>query len=250
MKNYSEKFLAAADKHTRRGAFFPEDTASEGLALIEAKHGDLKLYLMVDPNENRIADARYFTYGGKESNAIGETLCSVVQGKTIDEIGFVSGEQIEKMLRDDPDVPSAPHETLKYFDAVPALIKSVEEKYGAAQLAAIAKNNLREKDTSAPPSNTKITENEKQWLILDKEEQIKRIEKVINDEIRPFLNFDGGDLDVLDVEKGTEVIIEYQGACGSCASSSTTTLYSIEEILRSKLFSGIRVIPSNQNMYL
>ena len=40
-----------------------------------------------------------------------------------------------------------------------------------------------------------------------------------------------------------DIYIRYLGACSGCASSSTGTLFAIENILKEKLDSNIRVLP-------
>ena len=40
-----------------------------------------------------------------------------------------------------------------------------------------------------------------------------------------------------------DIYIRYLGACSGCASSSTGTLFAIENILKEKLDEGIRVLP-------
>ncbi len=74
----------------------------------------------------------------------------------------------------------------------------------------------------------------------------KLIEKVLDEQIRPMLMMDGGNLELLDIkEEGdeTHVFIRYMGACSGCASSSTGTLYAIEAVLRRELDVNIRVLP-------
>lgn len=78
-------------------------------------------------------------------------------------------------------------------------------------------------------------------------QKIKAIEGVIDENIRPMLVMDGGNLDIVDVREeeqgGTVVYIRYLGACVGCASSSTGTLYAIESVLKQKLDVSIRVLP-------
>ncbi|MEA3417827.1 MAG: iron-sulfur cluster assembly scaffold protein [Campylobacterota bacterium] len=77
-------------------------------------------------------------------------------------------------------------------------------------------------------------------------QKIKAVDKVIDDNIRQMLIMDGGDMEILDIkENGTniDIYIRYLGACSGCASSSTGTLFAIENILKEKLDEGIRVLP-------
>ena len=77
-------------------------------------------------------------------------------------------------------------------------------------------------------------------------QQLKKVEEVIDENIRQMLIMDGGNLEILDIKPNgdyTDVYIRYLGACSGCASSSTGTLYAIEAILKEKVDESIRVLP-------
>ncbi|ECL9484939.1 iron-sulfur cluster assembly scaffold protein NifU [Campylobacter jejuni] len=77
--------------------------------------------------------------------------------------------------------------------------------------------------------------------------QLKAVESVLDAEIRPMLHNDGGDLEVIDIQKAEgaaiDVYIRYLGACSGCSSGSGATLYAIETILQEELNPNIRVMP-------
>jgi len=60
--------------------------------------------------------------------------------------------------------------------------------------------------------------------------EMHRIEEILDREIRPGLQADGGDLEVLELD-GNILTIKYQGACGGCPSAQMGTLQAIEMIL-------------------
>ena len=60
------------------------------------------------------------------------------------------------------------------------------------------------------------------------------IEEILDRTIRPGLQSDGGDIEVVDF-KNNEVTIIYQGACGGCPSAMMGTLDAIQGILRNEL---------------
>jgi len=77
-------------------------------------------------------------------------------------------------------------------------------------------------------------------------QKIKAIDSVIDESVRQFLVMDGGNMEVIDIKDSDEFIdvyIRYLGACSSCSSSTTGTLYAIEATLKEKLSSKIRVLP-------
>lgn len=77
--------------------------------------------------------------------------------------------------------------------------------------------------------------------------QIKAVESVLDSDVRPMLHHDGGDLEVIDIQKGEngilDVYIRYLGACSGCSSGSGATLYAIENILQEELSPNLRVLP-------
>ncbi|MFI5401559.1 MAG: NifU family protein [Planctomycetota bacterium] len=56
------------------------------------------------------------------------------------------------------------------------------------------------------------------------------------DEIRPYLQGDGGDCELIDCDKADGTIqLRFVGACGGCPSSTATLKMGIENFLREKL---------------
>ncbi len=77
-------------------------------------------------------------------------------------------------------------------------------------------------------------------------QRIHAVDAVIAEYIRPMLVMDGGDMEIVDIKENLpyyDIYIRYLGACGSCASGSTGTLYAIESTLKSKVDENIRVLP-------
>ena len=81
---------------------------------------------------------------------------------------------------------------------------------------------------------------------MDAKQKIAAINKAIDKSIRQFLIMDGGDIEILDVKengKQIDIYVRYLGACSGCASSSTGTLFAIENTLKEELDDQIRVLP-------
>ena len=68
-------------------------------------------------------------------------------------------------------------------------------------------------------------------LSPDDQQRLYMINGLLDEQIRPYLQGDGGDLHVLGLE-GNRLTVHYQGACGSCPSSMSGTLVSIEQLLK------------------
>ncbi len=71
-------------------------------------------------------------------------------------------------------------------------------------------------------------------------QKIALIQKTLDEEIRPILMADGGDVELYDVE-GDTVRVVLQGACGSCSSSLATLKNAIEAKLRERISPNVTV---------
>jgi NFU1 iron-sulfur cluster scaffold homolog, mitochondrial len=78
------------------------------------------------------------------------------------------------------------------------------------------------------------------YTALSREGQKTRIEALLNQHIRPGLQGDGGDLDLVDWDE-QNVVVRYAGACGTCPTSTTGTLTFIEQILHEHLHPKVSV---------
>lgn len=61
--------------------------------------------------------------------------------------------------------------------------------------------------------------------------ELLAVEEILDRTIRPGLQADGGDIQALSYEDHI-LLVKYQGACGTCPSSTTGTLEAIKGILR------------------
>ena len=63
------------------------------------------------------------------------------------------------------------------------------------------------------------------------QERLNKINTLLDEQIRHYLQSDGGDLVVIGL-KDNQLTVHYQGACGTCPSSISGTLNSIENMVR------------------
>ena len=71
--------------------------------------------------------------------------------------------------------------------------------------------------------------------------QLREIEALLDERIRPYLAGDGGWLEIVDLADN-QLSIRYEGACGSCPSSLTGTLLAIENMIREEIDPQISVV--------
>ena len=70
--------------------------------------------------------------------------------------------------------------------------------------------------------------------------ELQEIDAILERTIRPGLQGDGGDVQVMELE-GNSLAIHYEGACGSCPSSAMGTLDAIRHILREEYHPELEV---------
>ncbi|BAY66238.1 Fe-S cluster assembly protein NifU [Calothrix brevissima NIES-22] len=71
-------------------------------------------------------------------------------------------------------------------------------------------------------------------------QKIALIQKILDEEVRPLLIADGGDIELYDVD-GDRVQVVLQGACGSCPSSTATLKVAVEAKLQERVSPSLRV---------
>ncbi|MEO0844390.1 MAG: Fe-S cluster assembly protein NifU [Cyanobacteria bacterium J06643_5] len=108
----------------------------------------------------------------------------------------------------------------------------------------IIENQRNSTFTSETKSNNTNGNNNTNTLVSDKPltpvQKIALIQKVLDEEIRPILIADGGDVELYDVE-GDTIRVILQGACGSCSSSFATLKNAIEAKLKERISNNITV---------
>lgn len=103
-------------------------------------------------------------------------------------------------------------------------------------IIASLKENLNEHD---PKFSVEGDESERRAKLPP---ELREIESILDKTIRPALQGDGGDLDVVSLIDN-ELTVRYQGACGTCPSSTMGTLMAIEGILKEQFDPDITVTP-------
>jgi Fe-S cluster biogenesis protein NfuA len=71
-------------------------------------------------------------------------------------------------------------------------------------------------------------------VIDNKDLLLERIDAALND-IRPFLQVDGGNVEVVDVTNDMTVQIKWLGMCENCSMSAMTMKAGIEQAIKSRI---------------
>lgn len=107
------------------------------------------------------------------------------------------------------------------------IIQSVKSEAVSAEAINTTNNLISTAPQTAPRPLTNV-------------QKIALIQKVLDEEVRPVLIADGGDVELYDVD-GDIVKVLLQGACGSCSSSTATLKIAIEARLRERVSLNIVV---------
>ena len=226
----------------------------------------LKLTIKVE--NNVITDAQFKTFGCASAIASSSALTEMVKGMTIDEAEKITNEDIADYLGGLPKEKM--HCSVMGREALEAAIANhrgvflpmaegevVCECFGVTDLEII--RAIQESDLRSVEEITNFTKagggcgkcedrlrdilqqtveglqvapqkarKEQKMTTLQK---IKKIEKVLEREIKPTLKKDGGDIELIDVD-GDFITVSLRGACAGCQSSRTTLKVYVEKKLR------------------
>jgi NifU-like protein len=217
----------------------------------------LKLMLKIDRETGKIQDAKFQTFGCASAIASSSALTELIKGKTLEEARKITNQEIADYLGGLPDekmhcsvmgqealeaaiarykgeeVTAETHEKIicRCFDvsedkirrvAIENHLTTVEEitnftKAGGGcgacipDIEAILKDIWAMKEVPKPKEPKKLTNLQRIALIQD----------VLEREIRPRLQADGGDLELLDIE-GNKVVIGLRAMCVSCPMGGVT----------------------------
>jgi NifU-like protein len=228
----------------------------------------LKLTLRIDKESGRIVDAKFQTFGCASAIASSSALTELVKGKTLDEALKLSNKDIANFLGGLPDEKMhcsvmgkealeaaiagyrgearilEPGENLvcKCFEVTEDKIRRVilENHLATAEevtnytkagggcgacipdIEALLRDiwSIKKPAAEKPKMTRKLTNLQKIALIQD----------VLEKEIRPRLQADGGDIELLDIE-GNKVIVALRAMCVACPMGGVT-IKGIEEKLR------------------
>lgn len=62
--------------------------------------------------------------------------------------------------------------------------------------------------------------------------------------VRPSLQADGGDIELVDVSEDGVVTVRLQGACSGCPMSQMTLAHGVERVLKDRIPEITRVVPA------
>ena len=198
----------------------------------------VKIYLLVDEEDGLIADAKFQAFGSALLVAALQILCGMVLRKNYDQAARISASLIDKAA--DDGFGSSSYKELNL--ALNALVEACEKCHDIPFAS----------DYAPPVPFSEGFEGEAQYPHFEElsDEQKKSVlDRVIEEDIRPFIELDAGGVEVVKIE-GLKITIAYQGNCTSCYSSIGATLSAIQKLLQAKVNRELSVVPDMSSLTL
>jgi NifU-like protein len=239
----------------------------------------LRLTIQVG-EDDKIVDAKFQTFGCASAIASSSALTEMVKGLTLDEAAKITNQDIanylgglpkEKMHCSVMGMEALEAAIANYRGETPKKAEGeiVCECFGVTDLdieRVVEQNNLTTLEevtdyTKAGGGCGKCHEKIEALLFrimsrkkkeaaerveakpkkLTTLQKIKLIEETIENEIRPALRTDGGDIELVDVD-GDTVSVNLKGTCASCAASQFTLKDFVEQKLKEFVVEGLKVV--------
>jgi NifU-like protein len=209
------------------GELTDADAAAHGCRLIVATHGadaapeHIRLALLVDAG-GVVIDARFRSNAQGELLAAYDTMTELLVGGLLIDAVAITPRRVEAVLRGSDPTPAfeVALDGDKPFFVLTKAMQALEK-----------------------PKDAPTTSDQLPWSEVGLFEKVRRIELVLDQQVRPALASDGGGLDLVDLQ-GDELIVQYHGACGSCSSSIGGTLTFIQDSLNNHLGTVLRITVS------
>ncbi|MFO7784324.1 MAG: Fe-S cluster assembly protein NifU [Thermodesulfobacteriota bacterium] len=249
-----------------------EDASGVGEVGSMACGDALKLSLKVN-DEGRIEDARFQTFGCASAIASASALTELLKGKTVEEAGKITNQEIadylgglpkekmhcsvlgqqalEKALADYRGEPPKEEEegeiVCECFGVTDRQIEKAVRENNLTTIEEVINytkagggceschDSIREiirrvRADRQPRTRPKMSNIQK----------IRQIEDTLENEIRPALKQDGGDIELVDVI-GNRVLLSMRGSCAVCKASEQTMKNFVENKLRELVWQELEV---------
>lgn len=270
MWEYSEKLLEHFLQPRNVGEI--EDPDGEAMVGNIACGDALKLTFKLDEN-GRIQEAKFKTFGCASAIAAASALTEIIKGKTVEEAEKITNQDIADFLGGLPkekmhcsvmgqEALEKAIANYKGVEVAGAEGKIICECFGVTEPE--IERVVRESHLKTVEEVTNYTKagggcggcHEAIQEIIDRViaqpetkeirprltnlQKIKMIEETIAREIRPSLQHDGGDIELIDVV-GNKVLVATRGACATCAAVHLTLKDFVEAKLRELVWPELEV---------
>ncbi len=230
------------------GTFNKENFESGTYRLAEGEEGSLneggfvQIQIVVDEQDGVIADFKYQCFGPPVIVATLEALAELALRKNYLQASRITYELVDRHLRDKNEIASIPLECFSHVNFCLSAFFVALEKCDDIPIA----------ESQMPPASPIDLESNLQHLYpnfieLSDKEKLDVCEKLIQQDIRPYVQLDEGNV-VIKTINGYQITIAYSGSCVSCFSALGSTLNAIQQIFRAKIHPNITVTPDMSNL--
>ena len=277
MWDYSEKVMDHYRNPRNVGKIDNADAIGEAGSL--ACGDSLKIYLKI--KDGIVTDAKFQTFGCGSAVASSSILTEMIIGKSVEEVKKITNKDIADQLGGLPPEKmhcsvmgyEALEDALKNFDNMVDLDDLRNEKKEEKIVCtcfnvtenliwdAIKQNGLKtvEEVTNYTKAGgacgkckgliqdiidtyyKKEEESKKDEQTLSPAQKILKINKIIESQISPELQKDGGDITLVDIDEN-KVLVKLRGKCSGCKNSHLTLKAFVESTLRETVDKNIDVI--------
>lgn len=273
MWEYSEKVLEHYRHPRNVGKIDNADLIGEAGSL--ACGDSLKLYIKLDGNI--IKDAKFQTFGCGSAVASSSILTEMIIGKTLEEAKKITNKDIAEELGGLPQEKM--HCSVMGQEALEDALKKYYGKEEIEKEAGLSQNGDKIVCTCFNVTENQIWEaikvnglktveevtnytkaggacgrckgvikdiietylrKEGQAPVMTAAQKILKIGRVIDQQISPQLQKDGGDIELIDVE-GNKVKVKLTGMCSGCKNATMTLKAFVESVLKDKVDSSLEV---------
>ena len=275
MWDYSEKVMDHYRNPRNVGTI--DDADAVGSAGSLTCGDQLKIYLKI--KDNIVTDAKFQTFGCGSAVASSSILTEMIIGKTIDEVRKITNKDIADELGGLP--PEKMHCSVMGYEALEDALKKykadgyvdldeinnqqAQEKMICTCFQvtenviwdAIKQNGLKTVEevtnyTKAGGACGKCKEaiqdiidtyynKQKETAKLTPTQWILKVNNIIETQISPELQKDGGDIELVDIKNRT-IYVRLKGRCSGCKNATITLKNFAEKILQNSLGSDVTVI--------
>ncbi|MBO7223672.1 MAG: Fe-S cluster assembly protein NifU [Kiritimatiellae bacterium] len=282
MWNYTDKVLDHFHNPRNVGKIENPDGVGQVGAL--ACGDALTLMFKLDEN-GKIADVKFQTFGCASAIASSSALTEMIKGMTLEEAQKVTNQDIAEFLGGLPEekmhcsvmgreaLEAAIHNyktgetTMRSVGDDPVIcqcfdihkseivklatenhlttVEQITNYCKAGGACGKCKADIQEILNSVTHTEAAAPKEEAKPRAMTQLQKMKLIEQTIETEVRPLLQRDGGDIELIDI-RGNEVVIAFRGMCAGCRSAHITKQLLVEAKLKEFVTPEITVVEEGE----
>lgn len=159
-EEYSQEVQKRMNQPTNMGEIIESDAGDDRLIIADfgaESCGDaVRLYWLIDPKTDRIKKSKFKSFGCGTAIASSDMMAELCMNKTVDDALKITNIDVEKALRDNPDIPAVPgqkmHCSVMAYDVIKkaaSIYKGVdmdtlESEFIVCECARVSQDTLQE----------------------------------------------------------------------------------------------------------